>query len=121
MSYDVSIINKDTNKEVTITTKHQIRGGTYCLGGTNELSVNITYNYSPFFKKVLGDKGIRVLNGMEIKESIPLLEEAISKLGDDVDENYWAPTEGNAKEALINLVQLAKLCPEYIDAKWEVI
>lgn len=121
MSYDVSIIDKDTNKEVTIKTKHKIVGGTYCLGGTNELSLNITYNYSPFFKNVFGDKGIRILHGMDIKESIPLLEEAISKLGDDVDDNYWSPTEGNAKEALVNLVQLAKLCPEYIDAKWEVI
>jgi hypothetical protein len=37
---------------------------------------------------------------------------AIAKLNDDVDQNYWKPTEGNAKKALTQLLALAKMRPD---------
>ena len=45
-------------------------------------------------------------------ESVPVLEGAISKLGDDTDEDYWKPTEGNVKQALEQLLALARMRPD---------
>ena len=45
-------------------------------------------------------------------DSIPLLTKAISKLGDDVSDDYWEATEGNAKRALTQLLTLAKMRPD---------
>ncbi len=45
------------------------------------------------------------------------MKDAISKLGNDVDKNYWEATEGNAKRALHGLLALAKLRPDGI---WEI-
>ena len=37
-----------------------------------------------------------------------------NQLKDDKTENYWEPTEGNAKAALIQLLALAKMRPDGI-------
>ena len=42
----------------------------------------------------------------------PLLDRAISMRGDDVDDDYWKPTEGNAKRALCQLRALAQMRPD---------
>lgn len=45
---------------------------------------------------------------------IQILENAINQLGDDVDPDYWEPTEGNAKRALLKLLAMAKMRPDGI-------
>lgn len=47
-------------------------------------------------------------------ESIPVLERAIAVLGNDVSNDYWEPTEGNAKRALIYLLTMAQMRPDGI-------
>jgi len=47
-------------------------------------------------------------------ESIPVLQKAADQLQDDVDRDYWQATEGNAKRALLNLIEMAKLRPDGI-------
>ena len=59
-----------------------------------------------------GETEILRLYGMTGAERIPVLKEAISKLGDDVDEDYWKATEGNAKRALLQLLALAQMRPD---------
>lgn len=49
-------------------------------------------------------------------ESIPVLQKAIAALSDDVNPDYWEPTEGNAKRALCGLLAFAQLRP---DGVWE--
>ena len=49
---------------------------------------------------------------MTAEDSIPLLKTAIAQLGDDVSENYWDATEGNAKVALQNLLKMALMRPD---------
>jgi hypothetical protein len=49
-------------------------------------------------------------------ESVVLLKSAIAQLGDDVADDYWEPTEGNAKRALTQLLALAQLRP---DGVWD--
>lgn len=74
----------------------------------------LSSNYARHFKRVLGEKGIRAIYGMTGAESIPVLEDAASKLADDVSDDYWEPTEGNAKRALLQLAALARMRPDGI-------
>ena len=113
MSYDIELQDPVTNETLQLDAAHHMRGGTYCVGGTTEASLNVTYNYAPHFRVVFGgETGIRKLYGMTGAESIPVLEKAITELGDNTDADYWQPTEGNAKRALVQLLALAKMRPD---------
>lgn len=122
MSYDIDLLDPITKKVIEIKDAHFLRGGTYKMGGSTELSLNVTYNYSKILHQVLQPKttpsefksGIRSLYGMTALEATPILEAAISTLKDDVDEDYWKPTEGNTKKALNNLLTMCKMRPDAI-------
>lgn len=117
MSYDINLLDPVSKTVIELDVPHFMCGGTYQLGGCSELSFNITYNYSKYFYQLVdSEQGIRVIYGMTGLESIPILENAIRQLGDDVEEDYWKATEGNAKRALISLVTMAKMRPDGI---WE--
>lgn len=83
--------------------KHEIKGGTYCVGGTTEMALNITYNYSDIINRKMEELGILkedsysyayYLNGKTGAETIEPLKKIISSLKDDA-------TEGNAKKSLV--------------------
>ena len=117
MSYDINLLDPITKDVIQFDSPHEIRGGTYALNGTSEAWLNITYNYGQHYYRTIDEDGIRSIYGMTGAESIPVLEKAISQLGNDVDENdYWNPTEGNAQRALYGLLAFAKLRPDGI---WE--
>ncbi len=114
MSYDIYLQDPVTKKILELP-KHHITGGTYQMGGSAEAWLNITYNYSPHYYRLMDkEKGIRVLYGMTGAESIPLLQKTISSLKDDVSDNYWEPTEGNAKRSLCGLLAFAQMRPDGI-------
>ena len=128
MSYDIELCDPVTGETLELDSPHQMKGGTYCLGGTIECRLNVTYNYGIHYRRIFGDEnvelssydkmfgggvtGIRKIYGMTGLESIPVLEDGIAKLDDDVDTDYWKPTEGNAKRSLIQLLTLAKMRPD---------
>lgn len=114
MSYDINLCDPVTHDVLELDDTHYMRGGTYAMGGTTSCTLNITYNYGPAFRKVLGEKGIRTIYGMTGAESIPVLEAAAARLADDATGNYWDATEGNVKRALLQLAALAKLRPDGI-------
>ena len=117
MSWDIDLVDPVTKEVLRIDEPHFMRGGTYCVGGTDELSLNITYNYSIFYRRedTFGEKeGLNRLNGMLAADAIPLLEKAIANLGNETDTDYWKATEGNAKRALIQLLAMAKMRPDGI-------
>jgi len=122
MSYDINLLDPITKKVIEINDAHFMRGGTYKMGGSTELSLNMTYNYSEILHKVIQPKstpseykaGIRSLYGMTALEATPILEAAISNLKDDVVDDYWQPTEGNVKQALNNLLTMCKIRPDAI-------
>jgi hypothetical protein len=115
MSYDINLLEPVSLETIILDDAHDMRGGTYALGGTKEAWLNITYNYSKhYYEHIDSEEGIRFIFGMTGSESIPVLEKAISKLGNDTDTDYWKATEGNAKVALLKLVALAKLRPDGI-------
>ena len=115
MGYYIHLEDPITGDTLQAEAAHHIRGGTYAVGGTTELSMSVTYNYAKFYYEHLDrEKGIRVLYGMTGAESIPVLSAAIEALGDDVHDYYWIPTEGNAKRALIGLRAFAQMRPDGI-------
>jgi hypothetical protein len=77
---------------------------------------NATYNYYPCYEKVWGD-GLGILHNKSGAESIPLLEKAIHELGVDTDPDYWKPTEGNARQPLLAMLEAARKYPNYV---WKV-
>ncbi len=116
MSYDIYLKDPVTGDVLELEHNHHIRGGTFCLGGTTRLHLNVTYNYAPHFYRVFGEKGIRSLYGKSAAETIPELKKAIGALMDDVVHDYWQPTEGNAKQALHGLLAFAQMRP---DGVWD--
>ena len=111
MSYDISLRDPITHEEIEVDEPHFMRGGTYQIGGGQTLWLNGQYYRR---EDVLGEKGIRAIYGMTGAESIPILEKAAAALGDDIDPDYWTPTEGNAKRPLLQLIAMARMRPDGI-------
>lgn len=118
MSYDIKLRDPITKEVMELDEPHFMQGGTYALGGTTELWLNVTYNYAKIYYRddVFGKDGIRTIYSMTGAESIPVLEKAISALSDETDEDYWKATEGNAKRPLCQLLAMAKMRP---DGVWD--
>lgn len=114
MSYAISLHDPATGETAIVADGHDLRGGTYAVGGTDEAWLNVTYNYAPCFYRTMGENGIRTLYGMTGRDSLPLLNAAINQLGTNSDPDYWKATEGNARAALENLRLLASACPDAI-------
>jgi len=112
MSYDLGLRDAITGEWLSLEEPHQMRGGTYCIGGSSTAEINITYNYARHYYRVMGEQGLRTIYGKTGAESISIIKEAVSKLGDDVDDDYWKGTEGNAKRALLQCLALANMRPD---------
>ena len=119
MSYDIYMrepdSKTDTDSPIKLNKPHYFRGGTHSLGGTNELTLNITYNYYKFYTETIdSEKGIRWIYGKTGEEVLPLLEAAAGVLGVKQSDNYWEATPGNAGHALLGLIAFCKLRPDGI-------
>ena len=117
MGYAINIIHPDTGNVIEIDEPHHIIGSTYQLGGSTELHLCITYNYSPFYyrKETLGESteacrdmgtymetvvpekgGIPGLAYCTIPEARERLTHAINALRDehlDKDGNQYEPVD----------------------------
>jgi len=69
MSWDIDLTCHGCKRPV-IVEHHEGEGGTYQIGGTNEASLNVTYNYSRFVP-------FRELDGMSGWDSIEWLRKHI--------------------------------------------
>ena len=92
---------KDENGSVVETDTIRQEGGTQIMGGTTEAELNVTYNYGKHFS-------FSQLNGLSAKEAAPKIKYAVDKLGNETNEDYWKPTEGNVKAALQTLLDFAE-------------
>lgn len=113
MSYSLHLEEPDGQLAV-VPDGHDLRGSTYILGGNDQAWLDVTYNYSKHYYRVFGERGIRTLYGLTGHASLALLDDAIGQLNTDVDDDYWKPTEGNARRALENLRLLARACPHAV-------
>lgn len=133
MSYDISLVDPVTKETLVADTTHQMRGGTYAIGGTDEMWLSVTYNYGRWYRKdyAFGENGIRSINGLSGAESIPVLKKAITGLEESKEElpeeeinqcleqgvsGYWMPTKENAIRPLYQLLAMAQMRP---DGVWE--
>ena len=122
MSYSIHLAPiPDDSSVLELADVHHERGGTYVLGGTNQASLSVTYNYSGHFARAFVG-GIRSLYGRTARESIALLDHGISILGtaEPPDADYWQPTAGNAVAALQSLRRIAAqaVSEGYGEALW---
>jgi len=93
-------------------------GGVITIGGSNQASMSVTYNYSKYYYDTIDkEDGFRWLNGKLAKDTIVRLENAITELGTDFSGDYWEATEGNAGRILQSLVKWAHELP---NAVWGV-
>ena len=133
MSYDISLWDPVTHEPLETDTPHMMQGGTYAIGGTTEMWLNITYNYARWYIKdyAFGEGGIRSIYGLTGAESIPVLKKVISGLqssDEDLSDEeirdlvehevtgYWLPTRENAIKPLYQLLAMAQMRP---DGVWE--
>ena len=113
MSYDIELRHPVTGETLKLDEPHHMRGGRYEVGGTADAQLKVTANYHRHFVAAFDDeRGVRCIYGMAGAESISILKAAAGKLGNDVCENYWTPTEGNAKAAIMQLLALARMRPD---------
>lgn|SRR5487761_553168 len=91
-------------------------GGIYELFGSTEAHLNVTWNYSKIYLEF--EFSLRDLHGQKASETIEKLQEIVSSLGTDKDQDYWAATPGNAGHTLSILLKWARQYPECI---WEVV
>ena len=138
MSYDITLNDPVTKETINFDTPHQMTGGNYCVGGTTEAWLYITYIYSKWYylEGVFPDKngenwGIRTIYGMSGAESISILENAIKTLEsvtedlteEEIEEyvnggagGYWTPTRINAIKPLYQLLAMARM---RLDGVWD--
>lgn len=116
----------------TLQVDRHTEGGTYAVNGSDEASLNITYNYSVYYYEYLdidGDRGITALYGQAAKHVIERMKRAHAQiLADEKVEyaeqkrwgqngaawepdNYWCPTKKNAARALAILIGWAERYP----------
>lgn len=112
MSWDIHIEDPQTGETLSVA-HHEIRGGTFAVGGTDEAWLNITYNYSDYYYDAISpEKGLRYIDGMTVSEAMPVVCRGIQKLGTTIrNADYWEATAGNAGAALLDLLTLMSLCP----------
>lgn len=117
MSFDLSLHDPDTGE--VLQSKRPVRcGGTYAVG-SSDLEFNVTFNYSRHIRPVMPDlaDGLYSADGMPAMDFARHLLEAIPRLGTDDSEDYWEPTEGNARRALEALLWM---CLEAPHGVWRV-
>lgn len=107
MSYDINIVDPSTGETIETADPHHIAGGTYQLGGTTKLWLNITYNYSPFFyraetlgestaeNEIIESNGMYSLEDLTIPEARERVLRAINALRDEDIDNH-----GNAYQPI---------------------
>ena len=110
MSYGIRLCDPVTHETLEVDSPHLMAGGTYALGGTTELWLNVTYNYARHYH-CLGERGIREIYGKTGAESIPMLKAAALRLGDDVSDDYWGGHRGQRQAGAVTAARHGEDAP----------
>lgn len=110
MGYSISLTDPVTGETLHSKFKHEMKGSIYAVEGTTELWLSITYNYAQYYNEATKkDKrfantsyredevcyGIRGIYGKTGAESIPMLEDMISRI-----EKKYKNRDGSWKTAV---------------------
>lgn len=115
MGYDVSLRNIEDENEVFEVEPHR-EGSLVTLGGSTTAEMTVTYNYLEV-THLVGFHFRDDLDGKVAKDTIPILEKVVEKLGTHRYKDYWAPTPGNTGAIANTLLSWAKQHPHGV---WEV-
>lgn len=120
MSHDIDLTCPCCSRPMEMRKKFT-DGGTYVWGGSDECSLNVTYNYAELYVDVFPDEGltngrISWLYGKTGAETADVLRRGVELLGTERDDDYWQATAGNAGAALGRLLSFAEAHPEGV---WE--
>ena len=123
MSYDISLVDPVTKEQLHSDVAHDMRGGTYQIGGTTELWLNVTGNYSRYYNEATeGDNrfaheeisgynkdftpgplvtlyGIQGIYGKTGAESIPMIKDMIDRIEQKykTDNREWVVSRRERK------------------------
>lgn len=113
MSYDVTLYDPSTGNVFDYGELFE-EGGTRVVGGTSRCELNITYNYSEVFGSLVRD-----LDGCVASNTLDKLRSFVEMWKDakPYEKDYWAPTPGNAVQAIKRLLLFAEKHPSGV---WEV-
>lgn len=110
LSYDISLCARGSDEPLRSPERFE-EGGTYALGGTSECDLNVTYNYWVMFD-------FHALDGRTGADTVAALREFAERWKHDaVYKDYWAPTPGNVRSAVVRLLSFAEAHP---DGVWHV-
>lgn len=115
MSWDVSLTDAEGNELQSSTSIQE--GETQVVGGTDDMSLSVTYNYGEIFRLCPGlENGFKdAFHGKKASDVQALLTRVVALLGTrKYEKDYWAPTPGNAGFALSVLLRWAKEAPDGI-------
>ena len=113
MSFDLML--RDTDGNLFALDEPETWCGTQPVGGYTESELNITYNYSWYYRRFLDEElGIRWLYGRTAKDCVARLEKAIEPFKDmrRYEKDYWADTPGNCVAPLIVLLGWCRKFPD---------
>ena len=143
MGYDIQLVRGKSRAKINAKFGDIPKGGNYRMGDEDEavteadLSFHITYNYSWYLYETIDkEKGVRAIYGMKGKDARKLLEAAIPKLNDMIEQetktgkildktgnradrcspwstNYWDTNARNAKKAVEGLINLCLIAPTF--------
>ena len=86
-------------------------GSAYVPGGSDKAAMQVTYNYGPVIKQVLGTDFVSALDN-KIAETVQCeLSNASKALGTERSESYWVPSDGNVGAMLGVMAEWARLHP----------
>lgn len=92
MSYDIRLTNV-TGKTLELNDKHCFRGGTYCIGDTKECWLNVTYNYSDYYRLAY-KHGLNELEGKSGADSLKILDKMVQAIESKYKDNgKWVDSE----------------------------
>lgn len=82
MGYDISL--EKNGETAKLNRPMELKGSVYAIGGSDEASYSITFNYSGFYKDTFeAPDGIGCLNGLSYSDGLVKIARAISKLSDE--------------------------------------
>ena len=117
MSYDIQFVK---DGEVCRLPFAPPQGGILCPDiGFCEAWLNITFNYGGIFarhglsiiRREEPGQHLDILEGKTAAECVRILTSVIPTMGNETAPDYWEPTEGNAKKALVSLLAIAVAVP----------
>jgi len=112
MGYNARLNDRVSGVCLEAQEKHQMAGSVKWEGGTRDLELDFTFNYSRIFERVLGTGGIKNIYGMTGADVAPVLEYAARRLKDNTNKDHWKPTQGNVKRVLLQLATMSRIRPD---------